>query len=139
VVDKGTLISPLPYQIPLVRQYYMTTKKQKIRIGLLKFYNFYYFNGDKFSGWVLTSNYAFCFWYIRVEALLDGDYRMCWDNTFSHFNSKTVFFELTIESPENDNDPWNFELDEGFAPNKVYEMTVQDIQVKDSNLTFSTS
>lgn len=30
-----------------------------------------------------------------------GDYKFCFDNTISHFNRKTVFFELLIEDPDN--------------------------------------
>lgn len=33
----------------------------------------------------------------RFDAVVDGDYRYCFDNTFSSFNTKTVFFELIIE------------------------------------------
>lgn len=30
-----------------------------------------------------------------------GDYKFCFDNTISHFNRKTVFFELLTEDPDN--------------------------------------
>lgn len=33
----------------------------------------------------------------RLDVLVDGDYRFCFDNSFSSFNTKTVFFELIIE------------------------------------------
>lgn len=33
----------------------------------------------------------------RLDAQVDGDYRFCFDNSFSSFNAKTVFFELIIE------------------------------------------
>lgn len=33
----------------------------------------------------------------RFDAIVDGDYRFCFDNSFSSFNAKTVFFELIIE------------------------------------------
>ena len=33
----------------------------------------------------------------RHDATEDGDYKVCWDNSISRFNSKTVFFELLIE------------------------------------------
>lgn len=33
----------------------------------------------------------------RFDANVDGDYRYCFDNSFSSFNTKTVFFELIIE------------------------------------------
>lgn len=37
----------------------------------------------------------------RVDAVIDGDYKLCFDNTFSSFNTKTVFFELIIENEDN--------------------------------------
>jgi protein ERP2 len=30
-----------------------------------------------------------------------ADYKFCFDNTISHFNRKTVFFELLTEDPDN--------------------------------------
>lgn len=33
----------------------------------------------------------------RFDAIVEGDYRFCFDNSFSSFNTKTVFFELIIE------------------------------------------
>lgn len=30
----------------------------------------------------------------RYEVKVDGDYRVCFDNRFSTFNKKTIFFEL---------------------------------------------
>lgn len=56
-----------------------------------------------------------------------GEYKFCFDNTISHFNSKTVFFELVIEDPDN---PRNDEDDvfntlEGLSPEEFYEMKVR--------------
>jgi protein ERP2 len=69
----------------------------------------------------------------RSEASEEGDYRMCWDNTFSHFNSKTVFFEIIVESDDDDDDerdPWDIDFDNyGVNPEELYEMKIQDIQV----------
>lgn len=65
----------------------------------------------------------------RAEATNAGDYRFCFDNTFSAFNAKTVFFELVIEG--DDNSEWgsdeNIDL-QGLRAEDVYEMKVQDIQ-----------
>lgn len=59
---------------------------------------------------------------------------MCWDNTFSHFNSKTVFFEIIVESNDDDDDrdPWDvdFENYDGLSPEQLYDMKIQDIQVR---------
>jgi len=70
----------------------------------------------------------------RTEASEEGDYRMCWDNTFSHFNSKTVFFEIIVESDDDDDDderdPWDIDFENyGVSPEELYDMKIQDIQV----------
>lgn len=58
-----------------------------------------------------------------------GDFMFCFDNTISHFNSKTVFFELIIEDPNNPQDENDVINDlEGLSPEEFYEMKVQDIQ-----------
>ncbi|XP_069694045.1 transmembrane emp24 domain-containing protein 5 [Periplaneta americana] len=66
----------------------------------------------------------------RVQLSEDGDYRMCWDNTFSHFNSKTVFFEIIVEDADDDKDPWDidFENYDGLSPEELYDIKIQDIQ-----------
>ncbi|XP_021916427.1 transmembrane emp24 domain-containing protein 5-like isoform X2 [Zootermopsis nevadensis] len=67
----------------------------------------------------------------RIEASEEGDYRICWDNTFSNFNSKTVFFEIIVESNDDDErDPWDvdFENYDGLSPEELYDMKIQDIQ-----------
>ncbi|RZC37450.1 EMP24 GP25L domain containing protein [Asbolus verrucosus] len=65
----------------------------------------------------------------RTEVAVAGDFRFCFDNTFSSFNSKTVFFELLVEGE--DNSEWgsdeNLDL-QGLRPEDVYEMKVQDMQ-----------
>lgn len=71
--------------------------------------------------------YLKCF-VIRHTAQEDGDHKFCWDNSFSSYNSKTVFFELLLES-ENDHEEWNWDEDIGLTPEDVYEIKVQDIQV----------
>jgi protein ERP2 len=73
-----------------------------------------------------------CFY--RTEASEEGDYRLCWDNTFSHFNSKTVFFEIIVESDDDDDerDPWDIDFESygGLSPEELYEIKIQDIQVR---------
>ena len=61
---------------------------------------------------------------------------MCWDNTFSRFNSKTVFFEIIVESDDDDDDddderdPWDIDSENyGVSPQELYDMKIQDIQV----------
>lgn len=64
----------------------------------------------------------------RIDVKKDGIYRFCFDNSFSTFNRKTVFFELIIEmeGDENANSRENFEYD-GLSPEEVYDVKVQDI------------
>ncbi|XP_056264272.1 transmembrane emp24 domain-containing protein 1-like [Pseudoliparis swirei] len=37
-----------------------------------------------------------------VEPTVEGDYQICFDNSFSHFSEKMVFFEIIIEGPGGD-------------------------------------
>lgn len=64
----------------------------------------------------------------RADVPMDGDYRFCFDNTFSSYNTKTIFFELIIEN-ENDDQWGNDDIDlQGIRPEEVYELKVEDIQ-----------
>lgn len=64
-----------------------------------------------------------------------GDYALCFDNTISRFNKKTVFLELMIENEDADgagiddldNWPSGVQL-QGLTAEEVYEMKVEDIQ-----------
>ncbi|EEZ98577.1 transmembrane emp24 domain-containing protein 5 [Tribolium castaneum] len=64
----------------------------------------------------------------RVDAGMNGDYKFCFDNSFSSYNTKTVFFEMIVEG--DDNSEWDDEnIDmQGLRAEDVYEMKVQDIQ-----------
>lgn len=65
----------------------------------------------------------------RYDAEFDGDYRFCFDNSFSAFNRKTVFFEFIVEKDGEQNlgdSQWNESL-EGLTPEEYYEMKVQDV------------
>jgi p24 family protein gamma-2 len=66
--------------------------------------------------------------FTRHTAQEEGDHKFCWDNTFSSYNSKTVFFELLLEN-ENDHEEWNWDEEIGLTSEDIYEMKVQDIQV----------
>ncbi|XP_044762552.1 transmembrane emp24 domain-containing protein 5 [Coccinella septempunctata] len=62
----------------------------------------------------------------RVDAAMDGDFKFCFDNTFSSFNTKTVFFELIIEN--DDNSEWGKEELNFQGLNEQYEVTIDDVQ-----------
>jgi p24 family protein gamma-2 len=62
----------------------------------------------------------------RHNVRIDADYRFCFDNSFSNFNTKTVFFELIIEyedEQQQDGQP-NNDLFEGLTPEEFYEVKV---------------
>ncbi|XP_013191105.2 transmembrane emp24 domain-containing protein 5 [Amyelois transitella] len=66
----------------------------------------------------------------RHTATEDGDYRFCFDNTFSTFSEKTVFFDVVIDS-EDSKDEKDYEADDkelelGNAL-ETYSMRVRDI------------
>ncbi|XP_055682258.1 transmembrane emp24 domain-containing protein 5-like [Lutzomyia longipalpis] len=63
----------------------------------------------------------------RHEAKISGDYSFCFDNTFSTFNKKTIFFELIVEKDDDEEDKWK-NVFEGLRPEEVYDMKVQEIQ-----------
>lgn len=62
----------------------------------------------------------------RVYAEKEGDYQFCFDNSFSTFNSKTIFFELIIETEGDAASRESLDY-EGLSPEEVYEITVQEI------------
>jgi len=57
-----------------------------------------------------------------------GDYRLCFDNTFSSFNTKTVFFGIMIDNDDEDDDLWDDGLDAGVTADEIYEMKIEDIK-----------
>lgn len=63
----------------------------------------------------------------RITISEEGHYRLCWDNTFSHFSTKTVFFGITIEN-DDDDDLWDDGLEETITAEEIYEMKIEDIK-----------
>ncbi|XP_017156121.1 transmembrane emp24 domain-containing protein 5 [Drosophila miranda] len=65
----------------------------------------------------------------RHDVEKEGDYRFCFDNSFSMFNRKTVFFELIVEregDQHHGDTQWNEDLAD-LTPDEYYDMKVQDI------------
>lgn len=64
----------------------------------------------------------------RVEPSEAGDYQICFDNTFSRFSEKMVFFEVILDNPSNDagaDDEWA-----GLGePENLLEYKLDDIKV----------
>ncbi|OWF50717.1 transmembrane emp24 domain-containing protein 1-like [Mizuhopecten yessoensis] len=66
----------------------------------------------------------------KIDAEVAGDYKMCFDNTFSHFNTKVIYFELVSDDDEDDGDDdkdWNFAKEELSG---LIDMTIQDFKQK---------
>lgn len=59
----------------------------------------------------------------RFDANVDGDYRFCFDNSFSSYNTKTVFFELIIEWDGEEGggkeDEWGQDILDKAVPDKL--------------------
>lgn len=63
----------------------------------------------------------------RHQAEVEGAYRFCFDNTFSVWSQKSVFFELLVENEDglrtdSDDDEWR--ALEGLTPEEFYDMKV---------------
>ncbi|XP_041968372.1 transmembrane emp24 domain-containing protein 5-like [Aricia agestis] len=65
----------------------------------------------------------------RHTSTLEGDYKFCFDNTFSTFSEKTVYFDLLIDNDENQDKDYDDdkELEMGGSSADVYMMRVRDI------------
>ncbi|XP_045505793.1 transmembrane emp24 domain-containing protein 5-like [Colias croceus] len=63
----------------------------------------------------------------RHTSVLEGDYRFCFDNTFSTFSQKTVFFDLMIDTEDSQSKDYDDkEMELGNAA-ETYVMRVRDI------------
>lgn len=78
------------------------------------------------TGRILSSDYKKAENNHRVDAKMTGDYKFCFDNSFSVVTTKTIFFELVVEKDGDDDDEWNDENAEQL-PEEVLEITVDEI------------
>jgi len=71
---------------------------------------------------------AFWFCFYRVDLKVTGDYKICFDNTHSHFADKIVYFEVNSDDhdEENDDSDWNFAKEELAG---LIDMTISDFKV----------
>lgn len=62
-----------------------------------------------------------------------GDYKFCFDNSFSHITTKTIFFAYIISNPnsinETDSEEDFIRNQQWLLPEEVYDMKVEDIKV----------
>uniref|UniRef100_UPI00358E0746 transmembrane emp24 domain-containing protein 5-like n=1 Tax=Myxine glutinosa TaxID=7769 RepID=UPI00358E0746 len=64
-----------------------------------------------------------------IEAKENGDYMICFDNSFSHISSKLVFFEVVLDDVEEDEDKADRPGWMDFvAADDVLDMKLEDIQ-----------
>lgn len=59
-----------------------------------------------------------------------GDYKICFDNTFSYLSSKTVYFELLNENEEEEYDDLKEIFGDEDMDAEYYEVSVAEIEVK---------
>lgn len=83
------------------------------------------------TGQIVASDYKKTDNIHRHEVKMDGDHRFCFDNTFSMFNRKTVFFEVIVESNEDENKPdeWGPEILDGLTPEEFVDMKVYKLKM----------
>lgn len=61
----------------------------------------------------------------RIKVQNSGPHEWCFDNTFSTFSHKTVFFEIIIEAEgEEDQDGWGSDMLEGLTVDEVVDVKV---------------
>lgn len=80
------------------------------------------------NGYSIVSEYKKSDNVHRVSARMSGDYRFCFDNSFSTFNVKSVFFELILETPGEDKqvsvDEWGREILDGLSVDELIDVKV---------------
>ncbi|XP_023677725.1 transmembrane emp24 domain-containing protein 1-like isoform X2 [Paramormyrops kingsleyae] len=78
-------------------------------------------------GYQLTSEFRKSDGIHTVEPTEEGDYRICFDNSFSRFSEKMVFFEVILEGPGGDaggEDDWA----DIAEPESLLEYKLEDIR-----------
>jgi protein ERP2 len=93
-------------------------------------------------------------YFYRTKTFEDGDHKICFDNTFSIFSAKTVFFEISTDNDEDDDDNGEIKIEKknsdvwgdtdqafyaGLRPEEIYDIHVQDIKVLNINFLSSKS
>lgn len=68
----------------------------------------------------------------RVDPTVDGDYRLCFDNSFSKMSEKMVFFEVVINNQNSKNGGQDDWLDTVTSDSMV-DYKMEDIRVRAEN------
>uniref|UniRef100_A0A8C3HAP1 Transmembrane p24 trafficking protein 1 n=1 Tax=Chrysemys picta bellii TaxID=8478 RepID=A0A8C3HAP1_CHRPI len=79
------------------------------------------------SGVLLINEYRKSDGVHTIEPTEAGDYKLCFDNSFSTISEKLVFFELIFDSPQEDEDGDNWA--EVVEPEEMLDMKIEDIKV----------
>lgn len=64
----------------------------------------------------------------RVEPTEAGDYKLCFDNSFSTISEKLVFFELIFDSLQDDEEVEGWA--EAVEPEEMLDVKMEDIKVR---------
>ncbi|XP_028679446.1 transmembrane emp24 domain-containing protein 1-like [Erpetoichthys calabaricus] len=59
-----------------------------------------------------------------IDSTDEGDYQLCFDNTFSKFSEKMVFFEVIFDSPQEGQDDWS----QMVPPEELLDYKLEDIR-----------
>ena len=69
----------------------------------------------------------------RLYASETGDYSFCFDNSFSQFSSKVVFFDLFVASDDDDDDD-DDTLFANLPDDTDYEIKLEDFKVAETSV-----
>jgi hypothetical protein len=62
----------------------------------------------------------------------DGDYSLCFDNTYSTFSSKSVYLDIALRSPKTDADYYDYEGDEYIDNEELESMKKMDLSLEET-------
>jgi hypothetical protein len=80
------------------------------------------------ASWLATKGHVCVFVCpLRVEPTEAGDYRLCFDNSFSTISEKLVFFELIFDSLQDDEEVEGWA--EAVEPEEMLDVKMGDIKV----------
>lgn len=65
----------------------------------------------------------------RMTANSGGDHKFCFDNSFSMFNRKTVFFEIIVESEDDSEDGWGKDFLGSLMPDNTFTDKVCSVEM----------
>lgn len=82
---------------------------------------------SKSGRWAILGHVCLCL-PPRVEPTEAGDYKLCFDNSFSTISEKLVFFELIFDSLQDDEEVEGWA--EAVEPEEMLDVKMEDIKVR---------